>query len=206
MNRKERVAAAIKHQQCDFVPYNIDLTGEEIVKVTDFLGIEKGAFADFAGNHIEKLGYNGRGSYIKEGFFKDEFGVVWNRSGIDKDIWVIDEYLLKEPDLSGYEFPMPDLERVKADTAKFVANGKDTFKFGKIGMTFFERAWSLRGIENFLMDLHLYPEFVNSVFENILKYNMQIIDAALDLLKCHREMQVKKQSTQCRAKTLWAEQ
>jgi len=179
MKRKDRVKAAIKHQQCDIVPYNVELTGAELTKVADFLGIEKGSFADYAGNHIEKLGYNGGGSFIKEGFFEDEFGVVWDRSGLDKDIGVIDEFLLREPNLNGYEFPAPDLEQIKAKTAKFVANGKDSFKFGKIGMTYFERAWSLRGFENFLMDLHLYPEFVNNLFDNILQYNMKIIDAAL---------------------------
>lgn len=180
MNRRDRVKTAIQHQQTDIVPYNIELTSEELTKVADFLGIEKSSFAEYAGNHIEKLSYNIGGSYIKDGFYKDEFGVVWNRSGMDKDIGVIDEYLLKEPDLGDYTFPEPDLEQVKNKTAAFVANGKDIFKFGKIGMTYFERAWSFRGIENFLMDLHLYPDFVNELFDNILQYNMKIIDTALE--------------------------
>ena len=179
MNRKDRVKTAIEHQQGDFVPYNIELTSEELVKVADFLGIEKASFAEYAGNHIEKVSYNIGGSEIRPGFYKDEFGVVWNRSGIDKDIGVIEDYLLKEPKLDGYEFPEPDLEQVKAKTEEFVANGRDTFKFGKIGMTYFERAWSFRGIENFLMDLHLYPDFVGELFDQILQYNMKIIDAAL---------------------------
>ena len=179
MLRKDRVKTAIEHKPPDIIPYNIELTSEELTKVADCLGIEKSSFAEYAGNHIEKTGYNIGGSIIKDGFFKDEFGVVWNRSGLDKDIGVIEEYLLKEPDLKGYQFPEPDLEQVKAHTAAFVANGKDTFKFGKIGMAFFERAWSLRGIEDFLMDMHLHPEFVDELFESILQYNMKIIDVAL---------------------------
>jgi len=34
-------------------------------------------------------------------------------------------------------------------------------------------------MENLLMDFHLNPEFVNELFDNILQYNMKIIDAAL---------------------------
>ena len=179
MNRKDRVKAAIQHCQPDITPYNIELTGEELVKVADFLGIENPKFDDFAGNHIEKTSYNIGGGFIKEGFYEDEFGVVWNRTGVDKDIGVIEDYLLKEPTLDDFELPEPDLEQVQIQTEKIVANGKDTFKFGKIGMTYFERAWSFRGIENFLMDMHLYPEFTAKLFDMILQYNMKIIDTAL---------------------------
>jgi len=179
MMRKERVQTAIQHQQTDIVPYNIELTGGVLTRVADYLGIEKASFSDYAGNHIEKASYNIGGSYIDVGFFRDEFGVLWNRSGQDKDIGVIEQTILKEPSLKGYEFPEPDVEQIKAKTEKLLGNGKDTFKFGKIGMTYFERAWSLRGMENLLMDFHLHPDFVHELFENILQYNLKIIDTAL---------------------------
>lgn len=179
MTRKDRVKTALKHKQADIVPYNIELVGPELAKVADYLGIEEACFADYAGNHIEKTGYNVGGGFVRPNFFKDEFGVVWDRSGPDKDIGIIEQTLLNEPDLTSYKFPEPDIEQIKTKTAKFIGNGRNTFKFGKIGMTYFERAWSLRGMENLLMDFHLNPEFVNELFDNILQYNMKIIDAAL---------------------------
>jgi len=178
--KRERVKKAIEHQQTDIVPYNIELTSEELIKAADYLGIEKGQFFDWAGNHIEKISCNIGGSYIKPGYFKDEFGVVWNRSGLDKDIGIIDEILIKEPDMSLYNFPQPDEDGIRKATGKIISEGRDTFKFGKIGLAYYERAWSLRGMENLLMDFLLEPEFVEGLFDSILQYNMKVIDAALE--------------------------
>lgn len=178
--KRERVSEAINHKQTCTVPYNIELTSEELDKVSEYTGIDKGEFFNWAGNHIEKVSYNIGGRYIKPGYFKDEFGVVWNRSGLDKDIGIVDEILLTESDLSCYELPEPNLNEVRMRTEKLVKNGRDTFKLGKIGLAYYERAWSLRGMENLLMDFILEPDFVEELFENILQYNMKIIEAAME--------------------------
>lgn len=178
--RKERVADAINHRQTDIVPFNIELTSEELNKVANYLGIEKGQFFDWAGNHIEKVSYNIGGSYVKTGFFKDEYGVLWDRTGLDKDIGVVHEILIRDYDFSGYNFPEPDEAEIRKATEKLLGNGRDTFKFGKIGLVYFERAWSLRGMENLLMDFLLEPGFVEELFERILSYNMKVIDIALE--------------------------
>lgn len=180
MTKKERVQKAIGHEHTDIVPYNIELTSSELAKAAQYLGIKPEDFFDFAGNHIKKASYNIGGRYIKDGIFRDEFGVVWNRSGIDKDIGVVDEVLLKEAGLADYEFPKPDVDEIKKITEKFAGSGTDSFKFGKIGLSFFERAWSLRGMENLLMDFILAPAFVDELLAKILDYNMEIIEAAAD--------------------------
>jgi len=179
MLRKNRVKKALAHKSTDIVPYNIELTSSELKKVADYLRIEEDSFAEYAGNHAEKISYNIGGSYIKDGLFQDEFGVVWDRSGHDKDIGIIEEILLKEPNLAGFKFPVPDIEQIRKVTEQAVDNGTNTFKFGKIGTTYFERAWSLRGMENLLMDFLSESGFVGQLLENILDYNLQIIDAAV---------------------------
>ncbi len=179
MTRKERVVAVIGHNITDAVPWNVELTSGEMVKVCEYLGIEASEFFDLAGNHIEKIGYNIGGREVKPGFWQDEFGVVWDRSGLDKDIGVVSEVLLKEAGLSSYQFPDPPTEEVRKVTEKVLGNGRDTFKFGKIAMTYFERAWSLRGMENLMMDMALNPAFAEEFFGAILDYNMQIIETAV---------------------------
>lgn len=177
--KRERVKAAVAHTQTGFVPYNIELTSEELAKVAKYTGVRKEDFYDWVGNHIEKASCNIGGSYIRQGFFRDEFGVVWDRSGLDKDIGNVNEILLKEPDLSGYCFPEPDCDVIQRTVKKLVENGKDTFKVAKIGLSFYERAWSLRGMENLLMDFILEPAFAEELFENILHYNLKVIDVAV---------------------------
>jgi uroporphyrinogen decarboxylase len=46
-------------------------------------------------------------------------------------------------------------------------------------MLLFERAWSLRGMENLLMDFFLQEDFVEELFTKITDYNLAIIHEAL---------------------------
>lgn len=177
--KRERVAEAIRHNLTDKVPYNIELTSEELLKVSEYIGIDKGDFFDWAGNHIEKAGFNIGGSYLQPGYYKDEYGVVWDRSRMDKDIGVLNEILLQDPEAGSYSFPQPDIDEIEKAAKKLAGNGRDTFKFGKIGLAYYERAWSLRGMENLLTDFILEPAFVEELFENILQYNMKIIETAI---------------------------
>jgi len=55
----------------------------------------------------------------------------------------------------------------------------DLFKTGSIGFTMFERAWTLRGMENLLTDMVLEPSFVHELMDAICEFNLQIIDLAL---------------------------
>jgi uroporphyrinogen decarboxylase len=114
------------------------------------------------------------------GYWKDDFGVVWNHNGADKDIGVIDGLVLPEPDMSGYKFPEIDEERLRCEFEKLMRSHDDTFKFGAIGFSMFERAWTLRGMENLLMDMVLNPEFVDKLLDAIVDFNLRIMDIAME--------------------------
>lgn len=178
MTRKERVLGAIGHRDTGGVPWNIELTGSEAKRVCEYAGIGQDEFFEWAGNHIEKISYNIGGKEVSAEVWEDEFGVKWDRSGLDKDIGVIRDVTLREARLDEYELPSVPLEQVKKATEKALNNGKDTFKFGKIGTTLFERAWSLRGMENLLMDFLAEPAFAEKLLGRIADYNLAIIEAA----------------------------
>jgi uroporphyrinogen decarboxylase len=178
--KRERVKDAIAHRQTDTVPFNVELTSEEMVKVTEYIGINKDAFFNWAGNHIEKASCNIGGDFVRPGYFRDEFGVIWNRSGLDKDIGIVDEIRFKEPNLGDYAFPEPDICQIHKAVGNVAQNERDTYKFAKIGLAYYERAWSLRGMGNLLTDFILEPVFVEGLFEGLLQYNLKIIDAALE--------------------------
>ena len=117
MNKRDRVKAAVQHQNTDIVPYNVELTSGELEQVVRLIGIKPDQFWDWAGNHIEKASYNLGGRQIQLGFFQDEFGVVWNRT-IDKDIGVVTVNKYPEPDITLYQFPEPDIAAVRMATEK----------------------------------------------------------------------------------------
>lgn len=183
MTRRERVIQALNHNNTDIIPYNINFTQQEKEKVATFLGDEN--FKEKIGNHMDMCAFN---CFMEErpseepgrpGYFRDEFGVMWNRNGADKDIGVIDEIVIKDPDIGLYRFPEVKKELLHKQFQQLSNNGKDTFKLGGIGFCMYERAWTLRGIENFLMDMITEPDFANELLDAICEYNLQIIDIGL---------------------------
>jgi uroporphyrinogen decarboxylase len=104
---------------------------------------------------------------------------VWDRTGDDKDIGVPTADLVSPHDDS-YTYPEPDLEEVVRLADSATATRGDAVLFGKIGTTYFERAWSLCGFQNMLMYLAVEEDFVKEVLDNVLAYNLKIIDAVID--------------------------
>jgi len=173
------VLAAIAHKSNGKLPYNVELTSEKRKTLCSEIGIAENEYFSWAGNNIEKADYN-TGDYIKPGYFKDNFDVVWNRTGIDKDIGVVADYLVTEENYKNYRSPEVNETHIRHVTESLLGSRMDTLKLGKISMTLFERAWSLRGMENLLEDFYVNPEIAEHILDEVQKYNMRIIDIALD--------------------------
>ena len=178
MTKRERIKNAIEHRAGDKCPHNIELTSGAMQQFCAFAGFSKEEFPVFADNHIEKLSFNG-GKEISEGHFQDEYSVVWNRTGPDKDIGIIEKYILENAGISSLVMPEVNAAEIEAKSRAFLANGTYTFKLAKIGILLFERAWSLRGMENLFFDMYNDEEFVEVLLDKITSYNLEIIGEAL---------------------------
>lgn len=180
MTRRERIIAAVNHQQTDFCPYNLDFTHEEYEKVANYLGDKDFLFK--IGNHITNMYYDGYLSEVsgKPGYWKDDFGVLWNRNGADKDIGVIEGKVIKDADLKSYMFPEIDEAKIRKEYEEMIKNADDKFRFGSIGFSMYERAWTLRGMEDLLADMIEEPEFVEDLLDAITEHNLKIIDIGLE--------------------------
>ena len=179
MSRRERTFAAVEHRQPDRTPYTIEFTSTQLEQTCAGYGMDPDELQEYLGNHCKKVGFNIGGRYEKEGFFTDEFGVVWDRSGNDKDIGVPMTELARPGDDS-YTFPEPDLDVMLRSVERALAARGDAVLFGKIGTTYFERAWSLTGFQNMLMYLAMEEDFVRELLDDLLAYNLKIIDAVID--------------------------
>ena len=172
---RERVLKALAHQQPDEAPWQIDLTSDARKNLAAYLGDPE--FLPKLGNHLAGCEH-GYFTEIRPGYWQDRFGIVWNRT-IDRNIGNVEEYLLPEPTLARYRFPQPDLERNAQKYQTMIANNQDKFRFAGVGFSMFERAWTLRGMENLLTDMILNPSFVDALLDKILEYNLQVIDHLL---------------------------
>lgn len=178
MTKRERVFSAIDHKHTDSIPYHIDLTQKAYEKVSIYLGDPD--FINTIGNHISSVFYDGYTEEVpgKSGFWRDRFGVVWNRT-IDRDIGVVANYILKSPNMDGYKFPVIDKRALDSDLKMLTKTENDTFRIADIGFTLFERAWTLRGMDNILMDMALESKFINELFDAITEYELKLIDGIL---------------------------
>ncbi len=87
--------------------------------------------------------------------------------------------MLAEPTLSGYEFPDPLDPRFFHDIPARLARFPERFRVFQIGFSLYERAWTLRGIENLLVDFLDHPEFVHELLGRIADYNIAQVREAL---------------------------
>ncbi|MFC2075930.1 uroporphyrinogen decarboxylase family protein [candidate division KSB1 bacterium] len=178
MNRRERVFRAIEHRDTDIVPYDIDFTVPAREKMIDYYG--DADFEEKIGNHLARIEAVPSDGWIETepDIWRDEFGVVWNRS-IDKDIGTPElPPMIPEPTLDGYTFPDPYLKSRYAGHTEFIASYPDRFRINDIGFTLFERAWTLRGMESFLTDMIVNPDFTNELLDKLVEFNVGIVDGA----------------------------
>jgi uroporphyrinogen decarboxylase len=176
MDKREVVKRALSFKEIPYVPWHFKFTVEAMDKLLDYLN---GAdLEDFLQNHIVELGNDiGFFENLGNNLFRDVFDVVWDRS-IDKDIGNVRGTVLSEPSLKGYKFPDPQDDRYFEDIPEKISLFGDRFRLFAIGFSLFERAWTMRGMENLLMDFCLNPDFVHELMNAITDYNIAQIDKA----------------------------
>ena len=178
MTRRERVIEALAHHDTDIVPYQVEFTRQAWERTAEYLGDE--SFTDKIGNHISRVKYSGDAVEIRDGYFLNDFGVIWNRTGADKDIGVLDNIVIPEPDMSLYSFPEVPEERIRRRCEEVMRNRGDRFTVGEIGFSLFERAWTLAGMENLLVYMLTEPGFVKALFDEITEFNLKMLKIFLD--------------------------
>ncbi|MCL2834198.1 MAG: uroporphyrinogen decarboxylase [Treponema sp.] len=180
MNRREIVIDALNHKSTRPIPYAVDLTHQARERLIAYMG--NASVADNLGSFMR--GVSGSGDFEdvpgKPGYVKDIFGVVWNRNGADKDIGVIDGFVIKDPENITYQFPIADIAEFRRRLQKLVASDTDEFKFANFGFSMFERAWTLMGMENVLTYMITCPESLEAFFDKICEFWIPLVDIALE--------------------------
>ncbi len=178
MTKREVIKIVLDGEKPPYVPWSFKFTLEPLQELQKHYGEED---LDIPlGNHILNLGSDiGFFEEIEPDMFQDVFKVVWDRT-IDKDIGNPREPLIIEPSMEGVYFPNPHDPRFFANIEPEIEKKPDLFRLFQIGFSLYERAWSMRGMENLLMDLMMYPDFVHELLGRIADYNIAQIDKALE--------------------------
>ena len=185
MTPKERVIAQIEHQETDYLPYTLGFdpgSGCE-ERLDDYYGSDR--WRSLLDNAIHRL------PWISDRFvvewpsnkerWTDIYGNVWR---LNERPWKLIEPALKEPSLEGYELPVtddcfdPDWEE---NVRREIEEHSDHFVIPFFGMGLFERIWSLRGFEQSLVDIVLYPDFYRELLDRLTEHYLEIIDRLVQL-------------------------
>jgi len=160
------------------MPWQIDVTSAFAAKLCSSKGCED---ADtYLGNHLERAKYK-QNERFPDGRERDIFGVTWERDPAGGDVGIVAEYPMRET-TSFEDYAMPE---VRHDFAfelcdRLEKRTHDRFTMFSLTMCFFERAWSLRGMENILVDMALDEAFAQELFDRIETHHMELLDAVLD--------------------------
>lgn len=177
MTKRDMVKCVLDHKTPPYVPWSYWFTVEAHEKLAKHYGTDDVITA--VDNHMIDLGCEVLlVEDIGGGKVRDNFDVVWDRT-IDKDIGTVAGCALPEPTLKNFEFPDPLDPRFFQDIPDRLERYGGCFRVFQLGFTFFERAWTLRGMENLLIDFCDHPRFVMELFEGIADYTIAQIEEAL---------------------------
>ena len=182
MNRRDTVFAALNHQATNPIPYHIEFTGQSLRNMARATGKTESEVEAVVGSYLHYTQYWGWPTELPDRpeHFRDEFGVVWNRSGVDKDIGVVDKFLIPDIENCDYKFPQPDIPRLRRDIEGLLANRGDRFTFMGFGFCMFERCWSLMSMPNVLEAMITSPDELEALFDRICDYFLGLLDVALE--------------------------
>src|SRR3989339_29010 len=178
MNNRERVINSLNHKQPDKTPYNVSFRQKSHDAMVKFYNDSN--FASKLGNCFTHLDCIPKDCLkeISPNIWQDHFGVQWNRT-YDKDIGVVCNRVVNSDNVNEYIFPNPDDPVWYETWNERIKSNPDGFFIGKISFSLFERAWAMTGMENLLMAMIMEKEFVHTLFDRILEYNLKIINNAL---------------------------
>jgi len=176
MTRSEAFREALAHREVRPVPYCIKFTDEAMLNLTHALGRPVDPVEE-TGNYVVAAHTNHGWEEVKKGYFRDFFGVIWNRT-TDRTLGVVDKHPLPKPSLAGFSFPAPGDLQVYHRAQQNRLRYPDHFQMVSIGFALFERAWALTGMEDLLVYMVTEPVFVHELLDRIADFNTGVIRLA----------------------------
>jgi uroporphyrinogen decarboxylase len=164
---KQRMRRAIWRQPVDRLPVQTNYTGTLAAKLA---GHFQCAIADLPArfdNHLLRVDVNQAPRLSDDGLISyDWWGAGWGTA--TEGYWHAAAPMADATDLDAFPWPDPDAASLLDKAAAAIAADADRhFVVPNFGFALFERAWSLRGFDEFLMDLACEPEWAADLLDRI---------------------------------------
>jgi len=184
VTRKEAIRKTLAFEPVRPMPYNLDFTRPMRRKLAEHFGNPDVDQA--VGNYILQINVGSNAgaevNRVAAGLmeplgqerFRDEFGVIWDKRGGD-DIGVPQNQVISEADID--LCPVPDVAdpRRWSGYEKIAATAGDRYLLACFSSPLFQRAWFLRGMADFLMDMALHEEFTEAFLDRLMDFSIGIV-------------------------------
>lgn len=181
MSKKERVRRALCHEPVDRIPTQINYTGGMGQTMADHFHVSADELPSFLGNHMIRvdIGYPDRVS--EDGRVKyDWWGVGFDTQ--EEGYLTAFNPLAEEKDLDRCVWPdAHDLSLLVEAEIIMQTHGDEAFIAPNLGFALFERAWTLRGFEQFFMDMALDPVYAGELLDRITEIQLVLINRYIEL-------------------------
>lgn len=172
---RQRIIDAIRHKDGAAVPWNIEITGQFADNLRAQTGCDDCEKA--LRNHMLRIKYK-KNRIDANGEEIDLFGVKWMRGADGGDVGVVSEYPLQHMSVDDYVFPGIDTD-LALSVCRALEAETERFTMFSITMGFFERAWSLMGMEDALVSMAMEDDDIQKVFDGVLEHHLKLLDVAL---------------------------
>ena len=194
IKHRDRVLAALNHEETDRVPFQATFTPEFANRLREAFRLpaqrEEPHHREWYGYDLEML--TGQDAlqagvgwftnyYLKDEPYTDNWGVKWKidqyETPFGKGKYTnLDRHPLSgdAPDLDLYKAPDPNAPGLYDHVDRLVREYKNEYYIiGRVHCTVFESAWALRGFENLLVDLYINPDLANRILDITFSYHLE---------------------------------
>jgi len=181
MTQKERVRKALFYEPVDRVPTQINYTAAFGQTMSAYFDVPLGQLPYFLGNHMLRVDINHNGRLSDDGKVRfDWWGVGFDTR--EEGYFAAINPLAKAQDLDLYHWPDPHASELLVDAKETIAaKGEEYFIVPNLGFALFERAWSLRGFEQFFLDMATDAAYAGALLDRITEIQRVLIQRYLDL-------------------------
>jgi uroporphyrinogen decarboxylase len=179
MTPRQRIQAAVNHEEIGSCPYLMWMDEDLQQRLGRFTGNP-----DF-GKELETFmtwvgpAYPETNERVDDTHYVDAFGVVWEEA-TPGEIGMANAPQYLEPNFEGYTFPPTRIPGLFDNTPAQLEQHSDLYTMWSLGFSLYERAWSLRGMEPFLMDMACEPAFAHELMDRICEVNLDLIAQACE--------------------------
>lgn len=212
MRHRERVLAALSHEEPDRCPMQISFTPEFADRLRHELGIAEAEMHNPHGGGntyvleraldedmlLTSVGwansYYATETYSENGItYTDEWGVTWKNVpyetpfGIGHYTEMVGHPLADDRAIDTYQPPDPNRPELYVEAERVIREYKEEYWIvGVTVTTIFETAWALRGYEQMLIDLALNPDLAERILDIPYHYHLtaakKLVELGVDMI------------------------